>query len=49
MQDFVRTTRKYWVATEDVSSVKQAIAEHLPVFLMEREKDPSSRCRLTPR
>ena len=37
-QDFVRTTRKYWVATEDVSSVKQAIAEHLPVFLMEREK-----------
>ena len=42
MQDFVRTTRKYWVATEDVSSVKQAIAEHLPVFLMEREKDPSS-------
>ena len=42
VQDFVRTTRKYWVATEDVSSVKQAIAEHLPVFLMEREKDPSS-------
>ena len=37
-QDFVRTTRKYWVATEDVSTVKQAIAEHLPVFLMEREK-----------
>ena len=37
-QDFVRTTRKYWVATEDVSTVKQAIAEHPPVFLMEREK-----------
>jgi hypothetical protein len=33
VQQFVRTTRKYWVATEDVSGVKQAIAQHLPVFL----------------
>lgn len=39
VQDFVRTTQKYWVATEDVSSVKQRIAQHLPVFLMEREKN----------
>ena len=38
VQDFVRTTRKYWVATEDVSGVKQAIGQHLPVFLVEREK-----------
>ena len=37
-QNFVRSTRKYWVATEDVSTVKQALAEHLPVFLMERQK-----------
>jgi SPX domain protein involved in polyphosphate accumulation len=37
-QEFVRTTQKYWVSTEDVSSVKQKIAQHLPVFLMEREK-----------
>ena len=37
-QNFVRSTRKYWVSTEDVSTVKQTLAEHLPVFLMEREK-----------
>ena len=49
VQDFVRTTRKYWVATEDVSSVKQAIAEHLPVFLMEQRRTRRRRCRLTPR
>jgi hypothetical protein len=41
-QNFVRTTRKYWVSTEDVSTVKQALAEHLPVFLMERQKPSSS-------
>ena len=38
-QAFVRTTRKYWIATEDVSGVKQAIAQHLPVFLTGQEKD----------
>jgi len=37
-QNFVRSTRKYWVSTEDVSTVKQSLAEHLPVFLMERQK-----------
>lgn len=37
-QDFVRTTRKYWVSPEDVSGVKQNIAQHLPVFLVERER-----------
>ena len=42
VQDFVRTTKKYWVATEDVSEVKNAIAQRLPVFLMERERDPSA-------
>jgi SPX domain protein involved in polyphosphate accumulation len=32
-QDFVRSTRKYWVHTEDVSRVKYIILQHLPVFL----------------
>jgi SPX domain protein involved in polyphosphate accumulation len=29
----VRSTRKYWVHTEDVSRVKYVILQHLPVFL----------------
>jgi SPX domain protein involved in polyphosphate accumulation len=29
----VRSTRKYWVHTEDVTPVKYAILPHLPVFL----------------
>lgn len=33
LQDFVRSTRKYWVHTEDVSRVKYIILQHLPVFL----------------
>lgn len=33
-QDFVRNTKKYWVATEHVSSVKHLILQHLPVFKM---------------
>lgn len=32
-QDFVRSTKKYWVRVEDVSEVKYAILQHLPVFL----------------
>jgi len=32
-QDFVRTTTKYWVRTEDISRVKYIILQHLPVFL----------------
>lgn len=32
-QDFVRSTRKYWVHTEDISAVKYNILQHLPVFL----------------
>ena len=32
-QDFVRSTRKYWVRTEDISRVKYIILQHLPVFL----------------
>ena len=32
-QDFVRSTRKYWVHTEDISRVKYIILQHLPVFL----------------
>ena len=32
-QDFCRSTRKYWVHTEDVSRVKYILLQHLPVFL----------------
>jgi SPX domain protein involved in polyphosphate accumulation/uncharacterized membrane protein YidH (DUF202 family) len=32
-QDFVRSTRKYWVHTEDISKVKYIVLQHLPVFL----------------
>ena len=32
-QDFVRSTRKYWVHTEDISAVKYTVLQHLPVFL----------------
>eukprot|EP00605_Chrysophyceae_sp_TOSAG23-4_P000702 GSChrysophyteH1.ASY1.ANO1.786.1 assembled CDS len=36
-QNFVRSTRKYWVHTEDVSKVKYQILQHLPVFLQKDE------------
>lgn len=32
-QDFVRSTRKYWVHTEDISRVKYIVLQHLPVLL----------------
>lgn len=32
-QSFVRSTTKYWVKMDDVSAVKYAILQHLPVFL----------------
>lgn len=32
-QDFVRSTRKYWVHMEDISRVKYIILQHLPVFM----------------
>lgn len=32
-QDFVRSTRKYWVHTEDISHVKYIVLQHLPVLL----------------
>eukprot|EP01041_Mallomonas_annulata_P011239 gene11239-23500_t len=41
-QDFVRSTTKYWVHTEDISRVKYIVLQHLPVFLqktMEGETD----------
>lgn len=37
-QDFVRSTRKYWVHTEDVSRVKYIVLQHLPVFLQKTSK-----------
>ena len=35
LQNFVRSTRKYWVHTEHISEVKYAILQHLPVFLQD--------------
>ena len=32
-QNFVRSTRKYWVHTEDISEIKYSVLQHLPVFL----------------
>ena len=32
-QNFIRSTTKYWVHTENVSRVKYIILQHLPVFL----------------
>ena len=32
-QNFLRSTTKYWVKTEDVSRVKYQVLKHLPVFL----------------
>ncbi len=40
-QDFVRSTKKYWVRVEDVSEVKLAILKHLPVFLQKTMKGES--------
>jgi SPX domain protein involved in polyphosphate accumulation/uncharacterized membrane protein YidH (DUF202 family) len=36
-QSFVRSTRKYWVHTEDVSKVKYQVLQELPVFLQKDE------------
>ena len=36
-QNFVRSTRKYWVHTEDISKVKYVILQHLPVFIQKDE------------
>jgi SPX domain protein involved in polyphosphate accumulation/uncharacterized membrane protein YidH (DUF202 family) len=33
-QNFIRNTKKYWVPTEHVSTVKHLILQHLPVFRM---------------
>ena len=38
-QDFVRSTTKYWVHTEDISRVKYIILQHLPVFLQKGMTD----------
>jgi len=31
-QEFIRTTTKYWVRTENISKVKHILLQHLPVF-----------------
>ena len=36
-QDFVRSTRKYWVALEDITRVKNIVLQHLPVFLQKED------------
>lgn len=35
-QGFVRSTTKYWVRNEDVSTVKHHVLQHLPVFQFEK-------------
>ncbi len=40
-QNFVRSTKKYWVRVEDVSEVKLDILKHLPVFLQKTMKGES--------
>lgn len=37
-QAFVRSTRKYWVNLEDISTIKYTILQHLPVFLQKSSK-----------
>jgi SPX domain protein involved in polyphosphate accumulation len=34
-QNFVRSTRKYWVHTENISAIKYTVLQHLPVFLQD--------------
>ena len=36
-QDFVRSTRKYWVSLEDITRVKGIVLQHLPVFLQKED------------
>lgn len=36
-QGFVRSTTKYWVRNEDVSTVKHHVLQHLPVFQFEQD------------
>jgi len=41
-QNFIRSTRKYWVHMEDISFIKYTVLQHLPVFLqntMDGESD----------
>lgn len=40
-QSFVRSTTKYWVKMEDVSAVKYAVLQHLPVFLQKTSSGQS--------
>lgn len=36
-QGFVRSTTKYWVRTQDATSVKHHILQHLPVSLFKKD------------
>jgi len=40
-QSFLRSTTKYWVKTEDVSRVKYAVLQHLPIFLQKTSSGES--------
>ncbi len=40
MQAFTRSTKKYWIRTEDVTTVKHFILQHLPVFQLKQEELP---------
>eukprot|EP00899_Mesostigma_viride_P021788 jgi/Mesvir1/29610/Mv21464-RA.3 len=37
-QNFVRSTKKYWVRTEDVSTIKHLLLQHLPVFQIKQSE-----------
>ena len=44
-QGFVRSTTKYWVRTQDATSVKHHILQHLPVFQFKKDDvSPSKPC-----
>jgi SPX domain protein involved in polyphosphate accumulation/uncharacterized membrane protein YidH (DUF202 family) len=45
-QGFVRSTRKYWVALEDITAVKKIVLQHLPVFLQEEFKEGATDSQL---
>ena len=36
LQGFTRSTTKYWVRNEDVSTVKHHVLQHLPVFQFDK-------------
>lgn len=46
-QGFVRSTTKYWVRTQDATSVKHHILQHLPVSLFKKDNVSPQPARAT--